>query len=66
MRLIVNGEERWFDRPLTAASLLEALQAPAARVAVMVNDEIIKRDQRAQRHLADGDRVELIHMVGGG
>ena len=66
MRLLVNGEERDFNGPLTVAALLEALEVRSARVAVMVNDAILKRDKRLQHELAEGDRVEIIHMVGGG
>lgn len=66
MKLIVNGEEREFEQPLTAEGLLAALEAPARRVAMMVNDRIVKRDSRAQTELRDGDRVEIISMVGGG
>ena len=66
MNLIVNGEEQRFDRPLTVAELLETLDIRAPRVAVMVNEAIIKRDKRPEHRLAEGDRVEIIHMVGGG
>ena len=66
MKLQVNGEEREFDSALTVAQLLEALEVRAKRVAVMVNDEVVKREQRIDRSLAPGDRVEIIQMVGGG
>ena len=46
--------------------LLEVLDVREGRVATMVNDEIVKRDARAGCNLAEADRVEVIHMVGGG
>jgi thiamine biosynthesis protein ThiS len=66
MKLTVNGQERRFEGPLTVQGLLDALDVHAARTAVMLNDEIVKRQQRSERALADGDRVEIIAMVGGG
>jgi thiamine biosynthesis protein ThiS len=66
MKLILNGEEREFAEALSVSGLLETLQSSAGRVAVMVNGEVVKRDLRDGRNLRDGDRVEIIQMVGGG
>ena len=66
MKIIVNGEERDFDGPLALAGLLEALEIRTPRVAAMVNGAVVKRDQRAETLLAEGDQVEIIQMVGGG
>ncbi len=66
MKLIVNGEEMDVREPLTLDGLLEILKAREGRVATMVNDEIVKRDARATCNLAESDRIEVIHMVGGG
>jgi sulfur carrier protein len=64
--LVVNGERRTFDGPLTVATLIEHLPLPAPRVAVMVNGEVVRRESHAVTALAEGDEVELISMVGGG
>jgi len=69
MRLQINGEERDFANspaPFTLAALLEALGMRADRVAVELNREIVPRDRWAATHLAEGDRLELVHFVGGG
>jgi len=66
MNLILNGDEKQFDQTRTVADLLDRLEVGQAKVAVMVNDEIIQRDERGDTELADGDRVEIIQMVGGG
>ncbi len=63
--IAVNGA----DRPTSArnvAELLDELGLSGLRVAVMVNDEIVRRGDRAARILLPGDRVEIISMVGGG
>ena len=36
------------------------------RVAVELNREIVPRDRWSQTHLKDGDRLEIVHFVGGG
>jgi thiamine biosynthesis protein ThiS len=66
MRLQINGDDREFGSPLTLGSLIEQLGMKADRVAVELNREIASRDQWASVHLKDGDRLEIVHFVGGG
>ena len=67
MTLTINGENRKFSRQtLTVADLLTELGLAGRPVAVEVNREIVfKRDHPATA-LSNGDRVELVTMVGGG
>ncbi|MEB2284629.1 MAG: thiamine biosynthesis protein ThiS [Polyangiaceae bacterium UTPRO1] len=64
--LIVNGEPYELPEPATVAALLARLGVAAARVAVEVNEEVIPRGSYEARRLAAGDRVEIVHFVGGG
>jgi thiamine biosynthesis protein ThiS len=66
MNLVVNGEPRRFDGPLTAAGLLAALALDPRGVVVELNRRIVRRPELEQTPLGDGDRVELVHFVGGG
>ena len=66
MKLQINGEARDFDPPLTLAGLLEQLDMKADRVAVELNRSIVPRDQWTKTSLAEGDRLEIVHFVGGG
>ncbi len=66
MNLVVNGEPRRFDGPLTAAGLLAALALDPRGVVVELNRRIVRRPELEQTPLDDGDRVELVHFVGGG
>ncbi len=61
----LNGERRQV-KAATLEGLLEELSLGQRPVATMVNDAIIRREQRAQFSLSPGDRVEIISMVGGG
>lgn len=69
MKLHINGEERTFSdlsAVLTLAALVERLGMKPDRVAVELNREIVPRDRWAQTELAEGDRLEVVHFVGGG
>jgi thiamine biosynthesis protein ThiS len=66
MRLIINGEERRFDTPLTLAGLVEHLGMKPDRVAVELNRDIVARESWPQTKLADGDQLEVVQFVGGG
>lgn len=64
--ITVNGEPRRIPRPATLLNLLAALELDARTVVVELNREIVRRPQLGETRLADGDRIELVHFVGGG
>ena len=66
MRLFINGEEKNFADSLSLAQLIEQLGMKGDRVAVELNREIISRAQWPDTPLKDGDRLEIVHFVGGG
>jgi sulfur carrier protein len=66
MKLQINGEERDLPENLNIIDLLEQIGMKADRVAVELNHEIVSREQWAATHLKDGDRLEVVHFVGGG
>jgi thiamine biosynthesis protein ThiS len=68
MKLHINGEERSLDAPapLTLAALVEILGMKPDRVAVELNRDIVPRSQWPETRLHEGDRLELVHFVGGG
>jgi sulfur carrier protein len=66
MRLIINGNEQSFSDSLTLAQLIEQLGMKGDRVAAELNREIVSRAQWTETLLKDGDRLEIVHFVGGG
>ena len=66
MHLFINGGEKTFDGPPSLARLIEQLGLKGDRVAVELNREIVPRGQWAETQLKDGDRLEVVHFVGGG
>jgi len=66
IRLVINGEDRHLPSSVSVADLLADLDLPALRVAVEHNRRVLKRGEFPQTVLADGDRLEIVHFVGGG
>ena len=66
MRIELNGEAHVIADGATVASLLERLALAGSRLAVEVNEEVVPRGRHAEHALADGDRVEIVHAIGGG
>jgi len=65
-QITINAESRTFLTPLTVADLLRELGRDPKRLAVEVNEIVVRRDEQEQRALSDGDRVEIVTLVGGG
>ncbi len=66
MEIIVNGESRQVAEPYSVAQLIEAMGLSARRLAVEVNLEIVPRSSHASHRLEAGDRIEIVHAIGGG
>jgi sulfur carrier protein len=66
MKLFVNGEEKEFRVGSSLAELIEELDLPAARIAIEVNREVVRRSDWGSTMLKDEDRIEIVHFVGGG
>jgi sulfur carrier protein len=66
MRLHINGDEKEFAGELTLADLVAQLGMKGDRVAIELNREIVSRPQWAETRLKDGDKLEIVHFVGGG
>ncbi len=66
MTLIINGEPRDFPDGLTLAALIAQLGMKQDRVAVELNLEIVPRGSWEATALRDGDKLEIVHFVGGG
>jgi thiamine biosynthesis protein ThiS len=66
MLLYINGEQREFPDGLTVAALVAQLGMKPDRVAVELNLDIVLRTQWETITLKNGDRLEVVHFVGGG
>lgn len=69
LTLQVNGKERTLEgltAPNTLAAVLEALSLRADRIAVELNGELAPRTGWAEQVVQTGDKLEIVHFVGGG
>ena len=66
LALQVNGESTTIAAPMTVQEFLEANNLLLPFMAVAHNGEVIHRSEYASIHLQDGDRLEIVRMVGGG
>ena len=66
MNIILNGEERALDSAQTLSGLVESLGLDLRKVAVERNLEIVPRSLHGATPVADGDRIEIVHFIGGG
>jgi thiazole synthase len=66
MQIQINGESKRLDGPLTVAGLLDRLELDARKIAVERNLEIVPRGAYHRTGVEDGDRLEIVHFIGGG
>lgn len=66
MKIVLNGQEREVAPTTSVQALLEAAGYAQRRVAVEINREIVPRSAHADRLLDAGDRIEIVHAIGGG
>jgi sulfur carrier protein len=66
MQLTINAQARQVADGATVAELLRELRLDGKPVAVEVNLELVPRQRHAEHRLAEGDRLEIVTLVGGG
>jgi thiamine biosynthesis protein ThiS len=66
MTLTINGEARRLEGPTSLAALVTSLGLDPRKVAVERNLEIVPRSAYLDTVLCDGDRIEIVHFIGGG
>ncbi|HWB32395.1 MAG TPA: sulfur carrier protein ThiS [Acidobacteriaceae bacterium] len=69
LTLIINGQPREFPQlsaQATVAELVSSMELKGDRIAVELNHEIAQRTRWSELAIKDGDRLEIVHFVGGG
>ena len=66
MRIAVNGEEHEVPEGLSVGELVRRLGLADAPVAVERNQRVVPRAEREATVLREGDRLEVVTLVGGG
>jgi thiamine biosynthesis protein ThiS len=66
LQITVNGEPKAVAEGATLADLVALFDVAPERVAVEVNERLVRRANYEQTRLSGGDRVEIVTLVGGG
>jgi sulfur carrier protein len=69
LTLVINGQNRGFDNltlPATLAQIIAAMNLKGDRIAVEHNGQIVQRSLWEDTTISAGDRLEVVHFVGGG
>lgn len=66
LKISLNGAQHELTETISVAQLLAENGYAERRVAVEINHEILPKSEHTQRQLRNGDRVEVVHAMGGG
>ena len=66
VKVLVNGEEWRLELGLSVQGLLDVLGVQGSHIAVARNQHVVPRSEYPRVTLEEGDRIEIIHAVGGG
>jgi len=66
LRIQINGESREVNDQSTVSDLVNEMSLPPARIAIELNGEVVRRNDWMNAMVREGDRLEIVHFVGGG
>jgi thiamine biosynthesis protein ThiS len=66
MKIELNGEEKRLPEAITLMELVSFLELVPERLAIELNRSVVRKGDWSATELSDGDRVEIVHFVGGG
>lgn len=66
MQVLINGETLELPEQFVLSDLITQLSLTPERVAIELNQRVVRRPDWAKTFLSDGDRIEIVHFVGGG
>ena len=66
MKVFINGEIKELGAPVNLKKLLQLLALPSERIAIELNRQVVRKKDWENIEVGEGDRLEVIHFVGGG
>ena len=66
MRIQVNGRPQEVEENLSLSQLIASLNLKLDQIAIELNQKVIRRGDWQNTELRDGDKIEIVHFVGGG
>ena len=66
IKIIVNGKQITVKLKFSVKNLIDKLKLPVGKVAIELNREIINKKNVNKIYLKNGDKIEVVHFIGGG
>lgn len=66
MKVIMNGEERTVPQDIDIRGLLKHFDLPEQRIAIEINNHVVRRKDWPETAVREADKIEVVHLVGGG
>jgi len=66
IKIIVNGKQIMVNAKFSVKNVIDKLKMPISKVAIELNREIINKKNINKIFLKTGDKVEIVHFIGGG
>ena len=66
IKIIVNGKQMQITSKFSLKSLIIKLKMPLNKIAIELNKEIIDKRKISKTQLKKGDKIEIVHFIGGG
>ena len=66
IKITVNGKQMTVNLKFSLKNLIEKLKMPISKVAIELNREIVNKKNTSKISLKKGDKVEIVHFIGGG
>ena len=66
IKITVNGKQMQIIPNFTLKSLITKLKMPLNKIAIELNKKIIDKNRISKIRLKKGDKIEIVHFIGGG
>tara|TARA_B100001250_G_scaffold387816_1_gene385560 strand:- start:1696 stop:1914 length:219 start_codon:yes stop_codon:yes gene_type:complete len=66
IKIIVNGKQMSVNLKFSIKNLIDKLKMPIPKIAIELNREIVNKKNINKIYLKNGDKVEIVHFIGGG
>ena len=66
IKIVVNGKQMTVNPKYSLKNLIDKLKMPITKIAIELNREIINKKNINKIYLKNGDKVEIVHFIGGG
>lgn len=66
IKIVLNGESKELAEQINLIKLLQHFSLPTERVAIELNQEVVRKKDWENIEIKDADKIEIVHFVGGG